>query len=227
MPHWRDTLKRKHFTRNHSAKKIQRAFRARKNQSNMVKKTLYKLEPFKYDAFSSTTAVPNSWTLVNNITNISYDPNATTSDGARSTTKILVKHLGIRGTISVASGDGTNSIRLALVRGRRAGALNLADVGYGTATDLNAQFNQKFVDVIWDKTFQVQETLVGAVFPPYKYLDINTSINKTCKFEEQSSAGQIQPYNNTAYYLIACSDSGVAPNPSIRINLRLSYKQLD
>ena len=185
------------------------------------------MEPFKYDAFSSTTAVPNSWTLVNNITNISYDPNATTSDGARSTTKILVKHLGIRGTISVASGDGTNSIRLALVRGRRAGALNLADVGYGTATDLNAQFNQKFVDVIWDKTFQVQETLVGAVFPPYKYLDINTSINKTCKFEEQSSAGQIQPYNNTAYYLIACSDSGVAPNPSIRINLRLSYKQLD
>ena len=204
---------RKKMTKSAAASKIQRAFRSRRKQSNMVKKTLYKLEPFKYDAFSSTTSVPNSWTLVNNITNISYDPNATTSDGARSTTKILVKHLGIRGTISPATGDNTNTIRLALVRGRRAGALNLADVGYGTATDLNAQFNQKFVDVIWDKTYNVQEIAAGAVFPPYKYLDLSTSLNKTCKFEEQSSAGQIQPYNNTAVYLIACSDSAVAPNP--------------
>lgn len=206
---------------------IQRAFRARKKQSTMVKRVMYKMEPYKYDAFTASTTLGSAWSIISNITNVSYDPNGTTDSGTRQTTKILCKNLSIRGKITPATGDTTNICRLALVRGRRAGNLNVADIAYGGANDIDAQFNQKFVDVIWDKTFNVQEQAVGAVFPPYKYWDTSTMLNKICKFEEQSGAGTIQPYNNTSYYLIGCSDSSVAPNPAVRLSSRLSYKQLD
>ncbi len=198
-----------------------------KATAKAVRKVLYKQEPYKYDAFTASTTLGSSWSIIANITNIPYDPNGTTDSGTRQTTKILCKNLSIRGKITPGSGDTTNICRIALVRGRRAGNLNVADIAYGSAADVDAQFNQKFVDVIWDKTFNVQEQAAGAVFPPYKYMDTSTMINKICKFEEQSASGTIQPYNNTSYYLIGCSDSTVAPNPGVRLSQRLSFKQLD
>ena len=212
-----------------SAKRIQRKFRQWKSKknTNMVKKTLYKMEPYKYDAFTASVNLPGSWSLISNITNIGYDPSGATNSGTRQTTKILVKNLSSRGKLTVGSGDTTNIVRIALVRGRRTGTLSLTDVGYGSGSDLDSQFNQKFVDVIWDKTYNIQETAPGAVYPPYKYLDMSTMINKICKFEEQSSAGVIQPYNNTSYYLIGCSDSTLAPHPALRLTSRVSFKQLD
>ncbi len=198
-----------------------------KAMQKTVRKVLYKQEPYKYDAFTASTTLGSSWSIISNITNVSYDPNGTTDSGTRQTTKILCKNLSIRGKMNVATSDTTNVLRIALVRGRRAGNLNVADIAYGGAADVDAQFNQKFVDVIWDKTYNVQEIAAGAVFPSYKYLDISTMINKICKFEEQSAAGTIQPYNNSSYYLIGCSDSQVAPHPAIRLSQRLSYKQLD
>lgn len=211
-----------------AATKIQRAFRARRSKNtSMVKRVMYKMEPFKYDAFSSTTSITGSWSFINSITNISYDPAGTTNSGTRQTTKILVKNLASRGKLTPGSGDTSNVIRIALVRGRRAGALALSDIAYGAAAAVDSQFNQKFVDVIWDKTYNLQEVVAGAVYPPYKYLDHNTAINKTCKFTESAAAETVQPYNNTSYYLIACSDSTLAPHPSLRLSSRVSYKQLD
>lgn len=213
---------------------INQAARAKANmnkrkarQKSMVKKVLYQQEPYKYDAFTGTAQPSTGWTLISNISNIGYDPSAATNSGLRTTTKILLKNLATRGKISVGTTDGINVVRVALVRGRRAGALNLADVAYGSGNAVDSQFNQKFVEVIYDKTFNLQETEAGAVYPPYKYFDMNTALNKIAKFEEQSAAGVIQPYNNTSYYLIACSDSLLTPHPQIRFSSRISFKELN
>jgi len=212
-----------------AARRIQRKFRSyRKKKTNFVKRTLYKLEPTKYNSFPMSQSLPSTgWTLINNITNIGYDPEAATNSGDRKSTKIKVNMACLRASLTVGTGDGLNVVRIALVRGRRSGALQLSDVAYGGASVLDAQFNQKFVDVIWDKTYKLQEQAPGSTYPKLIYLDIPSKINKLCKFEEQSAAGIVQPYNNTSYYLIGCSDSALTPHPSIRGTCRVSFKDLD
>ena len=201
-----------------------------KKAKTIVRKVLYANEPYKYDAFTASNAVGNTWTLLSNLSNIPYDVAGTTNSGTRQTTKILLKNHAMRGKIFIAndSTEGSNTFRLAIVRGRRAGALNMTDIKYGTGNDIDAQFNQKFVDVVWDKTYNLQYQAEGSVYPPYKYIDINTALNKIAKFTESSTDTETsQPYNNTSYYLIACSDSNVVPHPSVRLVQRMSFKQLD
>lgn len=228
MPYNKFALK--YAKRSSAARRIQRkyrSYRSNKFARTTVKRVMYKMEPFRYAAFATSLSIPNAWTLMNNITNISYDPNATTSSADRQTTKILVKNYSIRGKLTPGTADVTNVIRISLIRGRRSGALSMTDIQYGVGTAVNSQFNQKFVEVIWDKTYQIQETVAGAVFPPYKFLDISTQINKTCKFEESTAAETKQPYNNTSYYLIACSDSVLTPHPRLQTSSRVSFKELD
>ena len=220
-------------------KKSSRAIRLRPNRKSArptkasiprtVKRVVHSMEPYKYLNFLDSSTIGTSWFILANISNIPFD--TTNNPQSRNTTKCLLKNLAIRGTMQPASGDSTNFLRLALVRGRRTGTLSATDIGYHNPvpvnTDLYTQFNQKYVDVIWDKTYRLQEQAAGSVYPKSIFFEAFTKINKTVKFTERDTTGTDQPYNNTSYYLIACSDSSLSPHPRVAVTCRISWKDLD
>lgn len=216
-----------------AASTIQRAFRRRKKKARTsvasVKKIVHSMEPYKYLNFVDSSSIGTAWFVLANISNVPFD--TTNNSQSRACTKILLKALAIRGNMQPAAGDGTNFMRLALIRGRRAGDLDPTTIGYHNptpvATDLYTQFNQKYVDVIWDKTYRLQEQAAGSIYPKTTFFEKFTKINKTLKFIEREATGTDQPYNNTAYYLVCCSDSGLTPHPRISVTCRISWKDLD
>lgn len=220
-----------------AAKRIQSAFRSRRRArpravaraAPVIKRVVHSMEPYKYLNFLDSSTIGTAWFNLANISNVPFD--TTNNSQSRACTKVLLKNLEIRGTMQPAAGDGTNFMRLALVRGRRSGALVSTDIGYHNPipvnTDLYTQFNQKYVDVIWDKTYRLQEQAAGSIYPKSIFFEKHTSINKTLKFTERETTGADQPYNNTSYYLVCCSDSAIAPHPRIAVTCRISWKDLD
>lgn len=214
-----------------AANTIQRAFRQRKkpkNNTSTIRKVVQNMEPFKYITNSLTTTAASSWSTILNLSNIPFT--TAESPHTRSSTKIQLKGFQLSLRCECAAGDTTNSIRVALIRGRRAGALNNDEIAYdylSSGDDYHLPFNQKFVDVIWTKTFQVQEIMTGGVYPQYREFEKYFKLDHTCKFTESTVDVTTQPYNNTSLYLVVCSDSAVAPNPRISGQSRISYKDLD
>lgn len=203
-----------------------------KTFNKKVSKVINQKEPYKYIVDSlSTSSVGTAWVKVLNISNIPWTKEE--NPHTRCSTKALIKGLALSLKMQCASGDTTNQIRVALVRGRRSGVLNMTNVSMdpnNSGDDLHLQFNQRYVDVIYDKTFNVQEIAAGAVFPNYRTINKFFKINKTSKYTEAPDPTvqwTTQPYNNTALYLIACSDSSLAPNPRFSGQSRISYKDLD
>lgn len=216
----------RHYTaRKRAATTIQRAFRSKRYSTSKIKTVVRNMEPYKYQQQSLVNTIGLSWSFIANLNMLPYS--ITSSSAAREGTKVFLKHLSMRYTVEVASGDTTNVIRIAIVRGRRSGLLNAGDISYhpgGETDDYNLPFNQKYVDVLWSKTIKVQEQAAGAVFPTFHYSELEKNLNKTCKYTEAGVAEQ--PYNGTALYLIACSDSTLAPNPRISGRVRVSFKDL-
>lgn len=201
---------------------------ASKTTTAKITRVLRNQEPYKYITNSLNGNAGQEWSNMLSISLIPFDPSE--SPHTRVSTKCQIKGLQLSMRIGVATGDTTNSIRVAIVRGRRSGALNMSDISYDylvSGDDYHLPFNQKFVDVIWSKTFQTQEQSAGAVYPPYREFEKYFNLNKLTKFTERTTAGSDQPYNNTALYLICCSDSSLAPNPRITGQVRTSFKDLD
>ncbi len=219
-------------TRYKAASRIQSAYRrrrARKAPPTMqIKRVVQNMEPFKYIVNSLATTAGASWSTVLNISNIPF----TTAENphTRSSTKVQLKGFQMNMRLEVAAGDTTNTIKIALIRGRRAGTLNNNEIAYdpnASGDDIHLAFNQKFVEVIWSKTFNVQEIQTGSVYPSYREYEKYFKLNHTCKFTESTTDVTTQPYNNTSLYLIAVSDSSVSPNPRLSGQSRISYKDLD
>lgn len=218
--------------RNQSARKIQRAFRSyrkkRTSTTRLIKRVHNNMEPYKYITNSLNGNAGQAWSNMLNISQIPFDPSQ--SPHTRQSTKCQLRGLQVSMRVGVATGDSTNSIRVAIVRGRRTGSLSMTDVSYdylASGDNYHLPFNQKFVQVIWSKTFQVQETTAGSVYAPYREFDKFFNIKHLCKFTESTTTSTTQPYNNTSLYLICCSDSTLAPNPRITGQVRLSFKDLD
>lgn len=214
--------------RNFAARRIQSAYRRRRPKTQLIKRVVQNMEPFKYITNSLTTTAGSSWSTILNLSNIPFT--TAESPHTRNSTKIQLKGFQMSLRCEVAAGDTSNSIRVALVRGRRAGSLNNNEIAYdylASGDDYHLPFNQKFVDVIWSKTFQIQEIQAGAVYPPYREYEKYFKLNHICKFTESTTDVTTQPYNNTSLYLVCCSDSSVLPNPRLSGQSRISYKDLD
>lgn len=218
-------------TRSTAAKRIQRAWRGRKTTRGVVKQVLRNQEPYKYfsQSISSLQAVNNRWTLMANLSTIPF--NVDNSPNARTGTKIQLRTLAMRLTLGFP--DDYNNLRIALIRGRRVGTLNASDISYdpnGSNDDIHLPFNQKYVDVLFDKTYagQAQSGGVSSALPPFKFVDINKYLGKICKYTESttSTTGE-QPYNGNAIYLYAVSDSAFASHPTMPGQIRMSFKDLE
>ena len=191
-----------------------------------VKSVIRNQEPYKYNMTTLNNSIPSNWTILANLSNITF--NTENQPDARSGTKVQLKNFALR--TKLVQFDSENIVRLALVRGRRAGDLNAADISFdpnATGDDLNCPFNQRFVDVRWDKTYKLQENAPGAVYPPYQHIDINKALNSICKYEQFDTDTTVQPYNNTSWYLVGCSDSTITGHPSVRGQIRVSFKDLE
>lgn len=217
--------------RKNAAVKIQRAFRKKRATTSVVKRVLINQEPYKYNMISLNNTIPNRWTNLANLTKIAWSN--TNKPSFRQSTKVQIKNFALRGYLTPGNGDVFNIVRLAIVRGRRAGELSMSDVSFDpnvTTDDLYLPFNQRYVDVLWSKTYSIQETTAGAVYPPFRIIDKNRKMNTTCKYEQALDSAltlDVQPYNNSAYFLIAVSDSGFVNHPTLAGQLRISWKDLD
>jgi len=200
--------------------------------TKVVKKVLRQQEPYKYIVDSlSNSSVGTGWTNLLNISNITWSPEE--NPKYRCSTKTYIKNLCLSMKMEAATGDTTNQIRISIIRGRRSGALNLSNITYdpnSSGDNINLQFNQKYVEVLYDHTFNVQEIDTGSVYPPYRLLQKCFPINKLCKYIEAPNPATTyttQPYNQSAIYLVACSDSTLTPNPRFSGQSRISFKDLD
>lgn len=230
------------ISRNYAASRIQSRFRGNRSRYKMrnkrsaapvrrVQRIVRNMDPYKYVVSSLAQAIPLAWTVMYNASNVQW-AEAITPD-SRTSTKIQLKGLSLSGHIAPSTTDATNIIRLALIRGRRAGALNAANIAFDPNTsgdDIHLQFNQRFVDVLWSKKFNLQNTTAGAVFSPYKEYDKYFKMSTICKYQEAPTGAatfSVQPYNNSAIYLVACSNSSAISLPRLTGQCRLSFKDLD
>lgn len=113
--------------------------------------------------------------------------------------------------------------------------LNMTTTAVGSANPfmLNDMWNPKVVEVIKKWNIMVQKnpaTGVGVTYPLYKHFDFSHKFNEQWKYSNEAPAAGAQynaPYNNKNYYLIAWSDSKLAPNAYLSYSYRLSFKDVD
>lgn len=261
------------FRKKTAASRIQRAWR-RKKFSRNVKKVVTSLEPYKYHIQSTqwpnegpTNVGANPTTNLIALTNIPY--NTQSIENQRSSTKVMAKNLRIRAVLR-ANSDAYSRIRLLVVRSKRSQNAGNVDqfanmpnddnlwrrTGVSQATGtlvpqdaINAFPNTRFVEVLWDKTFQlgtqagkmsttataqpVNYTTAGNA--PHKsslFVEKYIKLNKILKFNAVSDPASgteydYSPYNNQSYFLVAVSNSSSTPNPNVNAISMLSFKDLD
>lgn len=98
-----------------------------------------------------------------------------------------------------------------------------------TSTPTLPWFNPRVVDVIFDKTFELQDTEPGAVWPKCVFWNQSLSIDKTLKYP-MANADVAQNTINTHNYYMACwSDSAsvLGAHPSLNYTFKLSFKDLN
>lgn len=211
--------------------------------TSKIKKVHVSMEPNKYQQQSIATnplgGIGSRWTFIANLSNIPFESASISDSHSRTGTKVYLQNIESRIRVTVAAGDGTDTVRFALIKGLRTGSLNAGDIGYHASgndaspflDDVALPFNYKFVKVLWTKTFNVQEQVTssgaaaGAVRPNYADGVLHKTINKTLKFVEDESV--TAPFNNQSYYLVACSNSAAVPHPQCSGYIRTKWKDLE
>lgn len=260
-----------------AARRIQRAFRARKKVfSSKVKRVITSVEPYKYQIQTTlSTAVPategpiavsTDLTQLLALSNIPY--NVESRPHIRNSTKIMAKMLRLRIKIN-NNGDQYSRVRLMLVRSLRTNNSNNPASGFENLPNDDNMFrreivpgqttfypqygvncfpNQRFVDVVWDHTYQIGDedgkgTISGN--PPSTFtfnnnvghksaihIEKNFKLNKIWKYPalENPSSGTdyaISPWNNQSLFLVAVSGSNATPHPTVYASSSVSFKELD
>jgi len=178
----------------------------------------------------STTTTPEMKLSISRI-----EFNEDSSDFAtRQSTKITVGSLRIKGTLVV--GDASNLVRMLIVRSKNQtnAAFNPQDCFYNNPgapaiPSVLAQINTRNVDVVYDKTWNMQDSTaaVPGVRPSNYFIDENIPIRKTMTYNQTGSAVASLPRNMTEYYMVCVSDSTIAPNPSFRLQCCTWFKNVD
>lgn len=249
----------------------------KQNFSKKVKRVITSVEPYKYQIQTTlSTAVPATEgpitvsTALTNLLAFSNIPYLSTAlPHTRQSTKLLAKMLRLRIKIN-NNGDQYSRVRLMLVRSLRTNNSNNPASGFencpndgnmfrreivpGQAGTFYPQYgincfpNQRFVDVLWDHTYQVGDedgkgTISGN--PPSTFtfnnsvghksaihIEKNFKLNKVWKYPalENPDAGEeyaISPWNNQSLFLVAVSGSNATPDPTVYASASLSFKELD
>lgn len=220
------------YGRRTAARRIQSGWRKYRKRNSLpkkfvpkVKKIVHSMEPTRSDIFAMlNNDVLDSGTLLNNLTNITFQDDPSTF-GSRQGTKVKLMSFRWRGTCTVAPTASDNKVRLLIVKktAMDAAAFSvrscfLAHPGTTPAL-INLQINKRYCHCVYDKTFQLQNQDPSTVLPPneryptlpwVKNLQIMHKFPGNCiaRYPLVANATNVQSYNQQ-YYFIGVSDASV------------------
>lgn len=230
------------FTRRRAASKIQKAWRCRKwtkgrkyrgrdqiKTASDVRKAVQKTAPSRgvVNRISQTFS-QNPVGVIDCITQIAFSD----SDGRqdrRQSMKISLGSFRFKAELAIAESlvslDETNIIRLMFVRQKDYVPGNLFDPSLcfyndGITTPLNiyAQPDTRYCEVLWDRTFNLQNNTNGGRYPVRSrtlFLDETIPLRKKVTYAPATDGQDPLPRDNHHYYFIGVSDSSIAPHPSL------------
>lgn len=223
-----------------SASIIQRAWRAKKKaQKDQIKtkadvrKAVQATAPSRAELRSGSVSITTTPSILESFSDIEFNEDGITNPQTRQSLKISVGSIRLKGDLVV--GDDTNIVRLMLVRSKNQtnDAFAPADIffdnnGAVAVTAYLAQVNTRNVDVLWDKSFLLQDSdsSIPGVRPSFYFIDEKFTIRNTWTYNQINNATTELPRNMKEYYLVAVSDSSVLPNPSLRYQSCTWFKNL-
>lgn len=198
-----------------------------------VRRAVQSTAPSRAKMDSISQSITSTVSNMLSISAISFNEDSSVFD-ARQSLKISLGSFRFKGTVVV--GDATNLVRLLIVRSKN--QTNAAfdptsafysNPGGAVPQAVAAQINTRNVEVLWDKTYFMQDSTAAApaVRPAAFFIDANVRIGKTIKYNQVGNAITVQPRNMSEYYMIGVSDSGVLPNPSVRLECLTWFKNVD
>jgi len=198
-----------------------------------VRRAVQKTTPSRAKLDSISLSLTTTPSIMLSISNIVFNDNGSNFD-TRQGPKITLGSFRFRGDIVV--GDRRNFMRLMVVRSKNQTnqAFDPQDIFYANPgavapSAVNAQINTRNVQVLWDKTYSLQDTSEAnpAVRPSFYFLDEKVNIRKTIKYNQVPNATATLPRNMSEFYFVGVSDSGVLPNPSIAVDCVTWFKNVD
>jgi len=220
-----------------AAQKIQRHWRKRRvdriKTKSDVRKAVQSTAPSRAELRSGTASITTTPSILESFSDIEYNEDGITNPQSRQSLKISVGSIRMKGDLVV--GDDTNIVRLMLVRSKNQSnaAFAPADIffnnnGAAAVAAYLAQVNTRNVDVLWDKTYMLQDSdsSTPGVRPSFYFIDEKFNIRNTWTYNQIANASTQLPRNMKEYYLVAVSDSSVLPNPSLRYQSCTWFKNL-
>lgn len=203
-----------------------------------VKRVMNQSAPIRFWLHNVSANVSNTISNIYPVSLIPFQADPTADLGARNSKKVYLNRYRFRGVCSVAAGlpgtgDVTNRFRLMIVRQKtnQQGVFNATDAletNDGTFQyTIDTPSNQKRCEIIWEKEYQVQQAVAGAVYPSYQKIEIDVPLHRTAKYDATPNGSASSPVNNSYYALVAISDSGTTPHPTLRGQGQTVFKNID
>jgi len=227
------TKRKATFKRPRRARKKRRTADKIKTVSD-VRRAVQSTAPSRAKMDSISVSITSTVQTLLSVSEIAFNDDPSEFE-TRQSPKITLGSFRFKGTLVV--GDATNLVRLLFVRSKNQTNAAFAPTscfysnpGGTVPPAVVAQINTRNVDVLWDHTYNLQDTSESnpAVRPANFFIDRTISIRKTLKYNQVASGTVPElPRNMTEYYFVAVSDSGVLPNPSVRFEAITWFKNID
>ena len=232
------------FAKKRACVKIQRRWRsARKAKpatvKKVVKKELRNMEQMSYDQYITTASLSSTPSIITNFTNFTFkseanDPPDRNELTQRTTQKVYLSTIRMAGVMNVS--DDTNRIRLLLLRPKRSTQTAnpfaadptqvFNDVGSPAGSWLDSPINYRNVDCLWDCHFNLQTTVAGSTWHPYRAFKEVWTFKKELKYNLNTADNTDFPLDDQSYFMLGVSDSTVAPHPGGRMQFTVSFKNI-
>lgn len=222
-----------------AAKVIQDAFRkSRKGKDQIktvgdVRRAVQSTAASRAEGRLGSVSITTTPSILESFGTIEFNEDGITNPQTRQSLKISVGSIRMRGNLVV--GDETNIVRLMLVRSKNQSNAPFAPAdiffdnnGSFAAAGYLSQINTRNVDMIWDQTYQLQdsEAAIPGVRPTSVFLDKTFTIRNTWTYNQITNATSELPRNMKEYYLCAVSDSSILPNPSFKYQTVTWFKNV-
>lgn len=225
-----------------ASKRIQRAWRSHKLRKDKIKsgadvrKAMRDAQPASCFFTNTDSTMSTTPYIYKELSKITFN-NSNNTPYARKSTNIRVGHIAFRGQLDVY--DNTNLCRVMVVRLKDT-AINpdaftpstmfQYNNGEGTQPDnLYANVNTRICEVKYDRMFQLQKQLTGAVRVPSVYLNFKIPFHETWKYMSTENGTNTSTRNTKNYYLVAFSDSTAEPtqsHPKIKMTTCCWFKNI-
>lgn len=138
---------------------------------------------------------------------------------------------------SMIASDESNVVRLMIVRQKNYVESALFDPpsclyndGQTTPLSIYAQPNTRYCEVLWDKTYQLQQNTNGGRYPtrPFSFfIDEVVMLKKKVTYKPVADGQSPLPRDHNHFYFIGMSDSSVAPHPRIEGSSVTWFKNIE